>query len=199
MLVRTYGQAAMGVSLIAAIYNSTLHITLLSCIRYYIIVYPMKSKLKMSCKRVMLTSFVCWIISFVLGISIHIISYAVKNVLRSERAWFISVIANAAVVVLFPTVTIIVLHCLKLRAMKRSPTIGTNVTKKMSCVLSVILTIFIVTNLSFGFHVSVSLSGSVYAYRPVSFPYMFNFSINPIIYFISTLPIKTVYCRCCIS
>ena len=187
-----YGPTVMGILLLTAINNSALHITLLSAIRYYIIVHPINAKLTLNCKLVMMMSFVFWIISFILAITMFLITFIFTIAIISYDAVIIVLFTNAAVVFVIPMVTIIVLHCLNIRALKRSPTIVTNVTKKMSGTLSVILIIFILINLTFIYHLSSVVSGSYPNYF-FSLPYMFNFFINPIIYFLSSLPVKSIY------
>ena len=70
---RLYGQAVVGIMLISAMNNSALHVTLLSCLRYCIVVHPIYSKLTLDCKLVMMASCICWIIIYILAIAIYLI------------------------------------------------------------------------------------------------------------------------------
>ena len=190
---RIYGLALMSFLIFLVVNNSALHITLLPCIRYYIIVYPIESKQTLTCKLVILMSLICWIISAILGI--------IQTLLWTLDVKYnmIATLANAILVLIVPTVIMIVLHCLKIRAIKRSQTVNPNTSRKMSCVLSLILTIYILTAISYPYIVfQTNLSDNfMLPVNPLSLLYLVNFSVNPIIYFISTLPVKILWSKYC--
>ena len=140
-----YGISLFMGMLFMAVNNSSFHISTLMCIRYHIIVHPFRSKERLTCRLVGMTSVTCWAISVILGTVVGIL------VIKALKYLFIFMCVDIGLVIIMPPILMTVLHCLKVRALNVSPTLSVNVSRKMSCVLSWVLLVYIVTSLTFPF------------------------------------------------
>ena len=169
----------------------------LACLRFTAIVYPLKFKTYCTCKMVILMSVVTSIVILIFSVVITILMFMyVYKKLFAVQCIFFAVLT--AINFIVPTVTFGLLHCLKLRALRRSPTLKNNSTLKMNIVLSMIMIIYVLSSAS-SMIVDIMFCCS-YPYRLYrilnSFAYtsfLFNCAINPFIYLFSSPPIAQLF------
>ncbi|KAK3095960.1 hypothetical protein FSP39_021320 [Pinctada imbricata] len=97
---------------------STLHILLLSVMRYVLLVHPIRGLRLVTNRRIRYVSYFIWILSFTSCIPYFI---TMQSVYRNASADYLMETIVSFILAVIPPVIIISLHCAKLRAI-RSPT-----------------------------------------------------------------------------
>ena len=176
-------------------FNAGMQLCLLACLRFTAIVYPLKFKTYCTCKAVIVMSIIVSVIILIISI--------VFIVLDSSRidVSLETVLVIYAINFIVPVSIFTVLHCLKLRALRRSPALKSNSSLKMNVVVSIVLSVYIISSGSmlmsgilagitrFPFNLVVNLS------------FLINCAVNPFIYFFSSPPfvqlLRKIWHRLC--
>ena len=168
-------------------FNAGMQLCVLACLRFTAIVYPLKFKTYCTCKAVIVMSFIGSVFSLIISVAITVSSLT-ENDNDDEYVAVYTVIYALNVIV--PSSIFTVLHCLKLRALRRSPALNSNSSLKMNVVVSIVLSIYVISS------ASMMMSGIlVLQYRILFFTsvanlsFLINCAINPFIYFFSSPPI----------
>lgn len=98
-------------------FSANTHICVIACVRYILLLYPLKGHIYLTNRRVLVSSACIWI----LGITIWMAVYALVKRGRmntSESLIFVNVVWS--IVYLTPLIVTFILHCQKLRHVRRS-------------------------------------------------------------------------------
>ena len=169
-----------------AVYNGRMQL----CLFIYMppftaIVYPHKYQAYCTSKAVKVVSVVASVIILISSA----VESALHDVLEYNCAVFTLGLTFNFIV---PTTVFISLHCLKLRALRRSPVLNSNSSLKMTIILSILMSIYVISS------GSILIQNIIYChmYFPNKFigfivfiSFLFNCAVNPFIYFFSSPPI----------
>lgn len=174
---------------------SSANTVLLSVTRFLLIVHPLKAMTFMTNKRIAVISS----LGFVTSLLICLVPICLKVFLTGEENWKVvsaSEFVFRITVFLFPVVTIIVLHVMKMRAISKSVRLRTQagITRAMNIVIIIILLLYVLCHTSYvisdtiqlamSLGISVSLESAwdkLFAITDILF--VINYAVNPFIYF----------------
>ena len=179
--------------------NAGSQLCLLASLRYVAIVNPLKFKIFFTARRVVILSSLGWI--FVLLISTAAVFGGVQTSVKLQFC-DITLFFNFANFII-PTSVFITLHCLKLRALRRSPQLNNKSFTRMNVVISLVIVIYILSSSA----ICVDRAIGCYSYYSTDFAdiaFLLNCAINPLIYFFASPPIlnkfrsvlQTLRCLC---
>ena len=158
-----------------------MQLCILACLRFTAIVYPFKLKTHCTCKVVILMSMAGWvailIVSGIYGFFIHTVVYTIFCAV---------VMAREGVNFLIPSSVFIVLHCLKLRALRRSPSLSNNSSWGMNVIMIIVLSIYSISSASlliYSFMACYFNYKNNYVFITVKISFLINCAANPFIYF----------------
>ena len=166
-------------------FNAGMQLSLLACLRFTAIVYPLKFKTYCTCKAVIVMSIIGSVIMLISSIVFIDVLYRYGNEIDSVTYGVVY-----AVNFIVPSSIFMVLHCLKLRALRRSPALKSNSSLKMNIVVSIVLSVYIISS------GSMMMSGILFVARiprfqfhlVASLSFLINCAVNPFIYFFSSPP-----------
>ena len=167
-------------------YNPGMQLCILACLRFTAIVQPLKFKTYCTCKAVIAMSVAGAGVVFILSIVYIILMHGI-GVIANRCVHYI--VINAVNFIL-PTFIFTLLHRLKLRALRQSPSLKNNTSVKMNVVVSMVLLIYVMSSASL-------LVSDIYAcftthpFADLSF--LINCAVNPFIYFFSSPPILQLF------
>ena len=172
-------------------FNAGMQLCLLSSLRFTAIVHPLKFKTYCTCKAVIVMSFVGSVVSLI-PVAVTVLTMAF---IAYEEYYVVNTVIFA-VNFIVPSSLFTVLHCLKLRALRRSPTLNSNSSLKMNVVVSIVLSIYVISSVSM-----MMTSILVWQYEAgllsfdfvSSLSFLINCAINPFIYFFSSPPIVQIF------
>ena len=172
-------------------FNAGMQLSLLACLRFTAIVYPLKFKTYCTCKAVLVMSiFVSVIILIITIVFMVLLSYKIHIGLETLA------IVIYAVNFIVPSSIFTVLHCLKLRALRRSPALKSNSSLKMNIVVSIVLSVYIISSGSLmvsGILTKASIITRFQFHLVASLSFLINCAVNPFIYFFSSPPIVQLF------
>ena len=168
-------------------FNAGMQLCVLACLRFTAIAHPLKFKTYCTCKAVIVMSFVGLVVSL-------IISVAVCMSLTESKDYYAVSTVIYALNFIVPSSIFMVLHCLKLRALRRSPVLNSNSSLKMNVVVSIVLSVYIISSAS-------RMMSSILAWQyeryyfsvVVNLSFLINCAINPFIYFFSSPPVVQLF------
>ena len=175
-------------------YNAGMQLCVLACLRFTAVVYPLKFRTYCTCKAVILIFAITSVFVLIFSVVISILMYDTFTIM-AQHCTFFSIIN--AVNFMVPTSVFIMLHCLKLRALRRSPALKNNASLKMNIVLSLIMIIYVVSSASY---IVVYVTDCftfqrffriLYSFANTSF--LVNCAVNPFIYFFASPPIAQLF------
>jgi hypothetical protein len=121
--------------------SSIAHVALLSGIRYVTLVHPMKARVWITNRRVVLTSVLIWITSVVCSGSILVAQAVVKQE-------FTVLLAGSSFLIISWYVTTFaitcVLHVLKVRNLRESPSLPDQAVRRISITVTMVITTFVI-------------------------------------------------------
>ena len=173
-------------------FNGGMQLCLLACLRFSAIVYPLKYQAYCTCKAVIVLSAVTSVII--------LMSSAVESTLHVALKYNCAVRTPlVALNFIVPTTVFISLHCLKLRALRRSPALNNTSSWRMNVVLIVLMSVYVMSSTSI---LIASIVGCII--RDVRFlntdfdviittSLLLNCAVNPFIYFFSSPPIVQLF------
>ena len=171
-------------------FNAGMQLSLLACLRFTAIVHPLKFKTYCTCKAVIVMSIIVSVIMLIISIVFIVVFYSYGNEISS-----VTYVVVYAVNFIVPSSLFTVIHCLKLRALRRSPALKSNSSLKMNIVVSIVLSVYIISS------GSMMISGILeslylwpYSLRlVVNLSFLINCAVNPFIYFFSSPPIVQLF------
>ena len=168
---------------------------LLASIRYMAIVHPLKFQATLTTKRVVVMSVCGWVIVVVFStFSTFLASYIIR--IYTKQLLFYAVLNSLNC--LIPASVFITLHCLKVKAISRSPTLSSNSSSRMNVVVALVLVIYVLTASSVVIN-QLYIYVTEYAYYIMNkltlLSFIVNCAVNPFIYFISSPPFIQIVCR----
>ena len=168
-------------------YNAGMQLCVFACLRFTAIVHPLKYKTYCTCKSVIVVSVVA---SAIILISCAVIS-TLNNVLR--RIYYCAIHGSMYTLnFIVPTSIFILLHCLKLRALRRSPALRNNSSSRMNIVLLVLMSVYTISCTSTLIGNILACHMNIYSTHInffISMSFLFNCAANPFLYFFSSPPI----------
>ena len=172
-------------------FTAGMQLCILALLRYIAIVYPLKFKTYCTCKLVILMS--------LLG-AVVILIFAVVFVILVQK-----IVTNACVPLslsdvlnfIIPSLIFIVLHILKLREIRLSPSLNISSLLKMNIVITIVLSIYVTSSASVMI-INIRychMDGKIDMYWIFITKIFFlgNCAINPFIYFFSSPPIVQLF------
>ena len=172
--------------------NAGFQLCLLASLRYIAVVHPLKFKTFCFPKKVIFVSLCGWIVvllfstfcTLVLIIYSRHIFNSVEQALDLQRSVsFLNFI--------IPTLLFIILHFLKMRALRQSPVLNNSTSRKMSIVIFIIILIYVASTAS----IALAQLGISFFAKINTIAFMISCSINPFIYFVSSAPMVRVFRR----
>ena len=163
--------------------NAATHLCLFALIRYIAVVHPLTFQQSVTPKRVILLSVIGWLVIFIF---VMIIAFISDNVEASSR-YKVRLLLDVLYFIV-PTTIFLTFHCLKVRALRRSPSLHNNVEHRMNIIVIIILSIFVLVALETPLIRLLILFDAMNFYvRGVgNLLFLFNCANNPVIYFIPT-------------
>lgn len=184
--------------------SSTMHIILLAAIRYCLIVHPFRTKCRLTSGKVIASSCISWIISLVLGILYGIYNRKYYNNNVDEKTDAIVQLVIGLYVLLLPVTFFLIFFIKELRTMKRSllPKRTSKSIKAVSRMIGIILILYVVFILPY---VVADTCRVLYLHHKLDFleadstmfdtiiipmysvaqiMILFNYAVNPFIYFL---------------
>ena len=166
-----------------------MQLCVLACLWFTAIVYPLKFKTYCTCKAVLVMSIGGSVVSLIISIAVAVLTMAVEY----EEYYAVSTVIFT-VNFIVPSSIFTVLHCLKLRALRRSPALNSNSSLKMNVVVSVVLSIYVISSASMMMNfILVWQYEIVFLSLVTSLSFLINCAINPFIYFFSSPPIVQLF------
>ena len=169
--------------------NAGTQLCLLASLRYIAIVKPLRFQIYWNTRKVVIMSVFGWIFVFIFSALCAIFYlYVVSNYTQECNLFIFINITNFII----PTSIFITLHCLKLRALRRSPVLNNKSFVRINVVITLVIVIYILSSASisieraYGCH-RLLYSNHLYQFSNISF--LFNSAINPFIYFFASPPI----------
>ncbi|OWF38228.1 thyrotropin-releasing hormone receptor-like [Mizuhopecten yessoensis] len=170
--------------------SSIMHVLLLSVLRYYIVVHPLKSHIAITNKRIILVSLCVWVFSALNG---WFYLYAV--IINRENDLQMSKVTNITITLvmsILPLATILFFHVLKARTLKDSlAACKLNATKQMSQIVTFVIVTYIVTTTPANTRDILVISWGhsketwMMVFGQIGRLLLFmNYAINPFIYFV---------------
>ncbi|XP_060070620.1 thyrotropin-releasing hormone receptor-like [Ylistrum balloti] len=181
--------------------SSIIHVILLSILRYYIVVHPLKSHIAITNRRIMLVSLGVWVFS---GLNGWFYLYAV--IINRQNDLQMSKVTNIVVTLvmsILPLVIILFFHVLKARKLKDSiAACKLNATKQMSQIVTFVIVTYIVTTTPVNTRDILLISWGdsketwMMVFGQIGRLLLFlNYAINPFIYFVHSPQFrKKIWC-----
>ena len=170
-------------------FNAGMQLCLLSSLRFTAIVHPLKFKTYCTCKAVIVMSFVGSVVSLI-PVAVTVLTMAL---IGYEEYYAVNTVIFA-VNFIVPSLVFTVLHCLKLRALRRSPTLNSNSSLKMNVVVSIVLSIYVISSASMMINfILIWQYELAFLSFVTSLSFLINCAINPFIYFFSSPPIVQMF------
>ena len=171
-------------------FNAGMQLSLLACLRFTAIVYPLKFKTYCTCKAVIVMSIIVSVITLIISIVFIVVIYSYRIEIIS-----VTYVVIYAINFIVPSSIFTVLHCLKLRALRRSPALKSNSSLKMNIVVSIVLSVYIISS---GSMMMSIILASLYLWPDslhlvVNLTFLINCAVNPFIYFFSSPPIVQLF------
>ena len=176
--------------------NAATHLCIFAFIRYIAVVHPLTFQQNVTPKKVIILSVIGWFVVF-----IFVMSFAgVFDNIEASPQYKVLLVLDVLYFVV-PTTIFSTFHCLKVRALRRSPSLNNNVEHRMNIIVIIILSIFVfvasaalLLRLLFLFDVS-----NAYVQAVGNLLFLFNCAINPVIYFIPSLLklLRRLQCSAC--
>ncbi|XP_033735113.1 delta-type opioid receptor-like [Pecten maximus] len=182
--------------------SSIVHVILLSVLRYYIVVHPLKSHIAITNKRIILVSLGVWVLSALNGwFYLYAVIINRKNDLQMSK---VTNIVVTMVMSILPLAIILFFHVLKARKLKDSiAACKLNATKQMSQIVTFVIVTYIVTTTPVNTRDILVISWGdtketwMMVFGQVGRLLLFlNYAINPFIYFVHS-PQFRKNIRCC--
>ena len=171
--------------------NAGMQLCVLACLRFTAIVYPLKFKTYCTCKAVIVMSIGGSIIILFISVAFIVLNWALFDINVSNYAVNTVIFALNFIV---PSSIFTVLHCLKLRALRRSPALNSNSSLKMNVVVSIMLSIYVISSASMMMHYILVLQYGIHVLSFVArLSFVISCAINPFIYFFSSPPIVQLF------
>ena len=172
-------------------YNGGMQLCLFVCLRFTAIVYPHKYQAYCTCKAVIV---VCVVASTIILIS-SAVEGALYTVLRYKCTGDIPLLFLNFIV---PTSVFISLHCLKLRALRRSPALNSTSSVKMNVVSIFLMSVYVISSASILITYILSCFNVIIGFDNhfnfiIGMSFLFNCAVNPFIYFFSSPPIVQLF------
>ena len=165
-------------------YNGGMQLCLLAFLRFTAIVYPHKYQAYCTCKAVIVMSVVSSVIIF--------ISFAIEH----SVYFFVDTSCNVFEIPMYsmnfivPTTVFISLHCLKLRALRRSPSLNRISSLRMNVVLIILMSIYVISSASGLISKILFCQFSFVEFEHLGYirvlSFLFNCAVNPFVYFFSS-------------
>ena len=171
--------------------NAGFQLCLLASLRYIAVVHPLKFKTCCSPKKVIIGSLCGWIIVLLFSIFCTFSLIFWRHIFNSwKQSWDFRVSVSFLNFII-PTLLFIILHFLKMRALRRSPVLNNSTSRKMSIVIFIIILIYAASTASIGLaQLEINFFGNI---NTIAF--MISCSINPFIYFVSSAPMVRIFRR----
>ena len=170
--------------------NAGSQLCLLASLRYVAIVNPLKFKIFFTSRRVVIISSLGWIC--VLIVSTAAVFGGVRTSVKLQFCHTILFFNLANFII--PTLVFITLHCLKLRALRRSPSLNNKSFARMNVVITLVIVIYILSSSA----ICVDRAIGCYSYFSTDLAdiaFLLNCAINPLIYFFASPPILNKFCN----
>ena len=178
--------------------NAGSQLCILASLRYVAIVNPLKFKINCTTRRIIIISVLGWVV--VLLIAISVVCAGSNGFTSTIQLCNILLFINVANFII-PTSIFITLHCLKLRALRRSPALNNKSLVRMNIVITLVLIIYILSASLICIDRTLScFSHFTIEYDKIAF--LLNCAINPFIYFFASPPFLNKFrlmcqrCRC---
>ena len=174
-------------------YNAGMQLCILAFLRFTATVYPIKFKTHFTCKAVILMSVAGSVNIIIISVVITVVKMRV-NIRRCNID-----ISIEAVSLIIPSIMFAVLHILKVRALRRCPSLNKNSSLKMNVVMSFVLLIYVASSTSILTfilvicHVDIWTDKLYYSYTIPTVFFVVNCASNPLIYFFSSPPIVQLF------
>ena len=166
-----------------------MQLCVLACLRFTAIVHPLKFKTYCTCKAVLVMSFVGSVVSLISCIAVTVFTLAIEY----EEYYAVNTVIFA-VNFIIPSSLFMVLHCLKLRALRRSPALNSNSSLKMNVVVSIVLSIYVISSASMMMNfILVWQYQLAFLSFVTNLSFLINCAINPFIYFFSSPPVVELF------
>ena len=172
-------------------FNAGMQLCVLACLRFTAIVYPLKFKSYCTCKTVIVMSAVGSVFSLITSVLFIVFkdNFNDANLSTCAVDW-----AVYAVNFIVPSSVFTVLHCLKLRALRRSPTLNSNSSLKMNVGVSIVLSIYVISSASMMMSCILVWQYRIYLFSfVVNLSFLINCAVNPFIYFFSSPPVVQLF------
>ena len=177
-------------------FNAGFHLSLLAILRYVAVVHPLKFKTYFSSKRVIFTSFCGWIIVLLFSTCCTLMVFYRRHIFYTRDQYWDFRASVSSLNFVIPTLLFITLHCLKMRALRRSPALNKNTSRKMTIVITIIILIYVASSASIALgQFKIFIVGEIN-----TLAFIISCSVNPFIYFVSSAPMVRIYRRiatCC--
>ena len=177
--------------------NAGSQLCLLASLRYMAIANPLKFKIVCRSKRVVIMSVLGWLFVLISSASAVFIG-AYIYVFNSDKQFCnIMLFMNVANFVI-PTSVCITLHCLKLRALRQSPSLNNKSFARMNIVITLVVVIYILSSSA----IFIDRAMVCYASHSLGVDkivFLLNCAINPLIYFFISPPILNRFRKGCQS
>ena len=171
-------------------YNAGFHLCLLAIVRYMAVVHPIKFKTYCSSKKVILSSLFTWIVVLLFSTLCTIVVINRHQIFKSRRQSYDFRASLSFLNFVIPTLLFITLHCLKMRALRRSPALNKNTSRKMTIVITVIILIYVASSASIALgQFEIEFFGKIN-----TLAFITSCAVNPFIYFMSSTPMVR-FCR----
>ena len=172
-------------------FNPGMQLCVLACLRFTAIVYPLKFQANCTCKTVIVMSIVGSVIMLIVSVVYVVLSsYQIEVNVGTCAVDTVIYAVNFIV----PASIFTVLHCLKLRALRQSPTLNSNSSLKMNVVVSIVLSIYVISSASMMMGCIIVMQYTVhFLLFVVNLSFLINCAINPFIYFFSSPPIVQLF------
>ena len=177
-------------------FNAGFHLGLLAFLRYIAVVHPLKFKTYFSPKKVILTSVCGWIIVLLFSTFCTLMVFYRRHIFYTRAQYWDYRASISSLNFVIPTLLFITLHCLKMRALRRSPALNKNTSRKMTIVITIIILIYVGSSASIAlgqFHI-------LFFGKINTLAFIISCAVNPFIYFVSSAPMVRIYRRiatCC--
>ena len=171
--------------------NAGFQLCLLAFFRYIAVVHPLKFRTYFSPKKVIFTSFIGWVIVVIFSTVITVILTIESQIFDTWKQYLDFRRSISFLNVIIPTLLFITFHCLKMRALRRSPLLNMNTSRKMSVVIFFIILIYVSSSASIALgQLEIQFFGNIN-----TLAFIISCAINPFIYFLASAPMVRLYRR----
>ena len=200
-------------------HNSAFHVVMLSAMRFFLVLRPLKYKQIISNRRVNIASAFVWVVSFIIGFI-----FAISTSMTSKESEIN--IGYSGYIFFIPCFLIIVFHILKIRratktqtssrlslsSSTRSISLSSAIKRKMNIIISLIISFYIIPCFIDGAWFIMALSKTEDSMTNAelsewitstgslaSLMWLLNYASNPVIYFFFSKRISALLCCCCLQ